>query len=53
MSVPRLLVENIITELMDWKPICVVRPDGEGNCSFEDAVAAKHRSRFYRVVTAD
>jgi hypothetical protein len=38
------------TNLVDWKPICVVRPDADGNCGYEDALAAKHESRFYRVV---
>jgi hypothetical protein len=38
------------TNLVDWKPICVVRPDAEGNCCYEDAVADQHPCRFYRVV---
>ena len=38
------------TNLVDWEPICVVHPDEEGNCDYEDAVAGKHQSRFYRVV---
>jgi len=39
------------TNLVDWKPICVVRPDEEGNCCYEDVMARKQESRFYRVVT--
>ena len=35
--------------LVDWKPICMVRPDEEGNCCYEDAVADEHPSRFYRI----
>lgn len=38
------------TNLVDWKPICVVRPDDKGNCGYEDVMARKHPSRFYRIV---
>ena len=38
------------TNFVDWTPICVVRPDEDGNCGYEDVVAGKHQSRFYRVV---
>jgi len=38
------------TNLVDWEAICVVRPDQEGNCRYEDAMAGKHQSRFYRLV---
>jgi hypothetical protein len=41
------------TNLVDWKPICVVRPDEEGNCGYEDAIAGKQERRFYRVVERD
>jgi len=41
------------TNLVDWEAICVVRPDEEGNCGYEDAMAGKHPSRFYRVVARD
>jgi len=38
------------TNVADWVPVCVVLPDEEGNCGDEDAVAAKHQNRFYRIV---
>jgi len=41
------------TNLLDWEAICVVRPDEEGNCGYEDLMAGKHQSRFYRVVARD
>ena len=34
---------------VDWRPICVVRPDEEGNCGYEDVVAGKLECRFHRV----
>jgi len=38
------------TNLVNWEAICVVRPDADGNCGYEDAMAGKHQCRFYRLV---
>jgi len=46
----KIYILEASTNLMDWKPICVVSPDEEGNWEYEDVVAAKHHCRFYRVV---
>jgi len=41
------------TNLVDWEAICVVYPDEEGNCGYEDAMAGKHQSRFYRLLARE
>jgi hypothetical protein len=38
------------TNLIDWEAICVVRPDEEGDCCYEDVTAGQRACRFYRVV---
>jgi hypothetical protein len=38
------------TNLVDWNPICVVQPDGDGNCGYEDVLTPSQTCRFYRVV---
>ena len=47
---PPTFVLEASTNLVDWKPICVVRPDAEGSCEYEGLMAPNHQSRFYRVV---
>jgi hypothetical protein len=37
------------TNLVDWRPICVVRPDTRGSCTYRDREASKSPSRFYRL----
>jgi hypothetical protein len=37
------------TNLVDWEAICVVQPDEEGDCGYEDFVSDKHPCRFYRL----
>jgi len=38
------------TNLVDWEALCVVRPNAEGTCCYEDVAAVTHQSRFYRMV---
>jgi len=49
-STARVYIIEASTDLVDWEPICVVRPDTEGNCDYEDVVSDKYPCRFYRVV---
>jgi hypothetical protein len=41
------------TNLVDWKPICVVRPDQDGDCDHEELLSAKHPRRFHRLLTRE
>jgi hypothetical protein len=38
------------TNLVDWKPVCVVEPDEHGQSDYEDLLSDKHPCRFYRIV---